>query len=796
MEDGDITARAKRIVELKRDGRIAAALEKAEALAAEHPRSLTAACLLGDLHYSVAIGARAAAAGSEKEPADAESHLRQGRDALLTAKSLAPDNADIAVALADLLAESSMYLEAEAELRRLMDVAKSDDVAAKRKLQALQALKEARDLAMRFPGSARARLLGPFLELQYMLAVSREHKDPSWSNGVERLVCDAVGAAKEFPNSTAAALFQARLLFVCGNHIDAEGECHRALALQHPTDPVEDCIPTGSIRGEDPQSRLSSVTRLFRDLLDKILQSAESYWENCLTSEKRQSFLSVRIDALENKCKMVEHSYDFSVSSACRFFKEHKSWRSWVCPLCSAKHTSTRLLLKHMVKRHSRSVLRRLQDIVDPTDSENHDTICFKERDEMFRLLFLEPNRGEVAKPVDKFHQDQQSQGTLLLENIKKNMVNLPTHKSATYESSNLQEIRELWLQFLECAVLDYGKSIVTLARSYLWDEFRKCMAGDREALRQKISADDIETTFSSHSAVDKETMKEEVLYQTGETPTLTADQDTRDSPSSNSHDINLVDIILRTLWCMEPLLDEVMKTKPICSKHGHGEPCVGVIVHKILHLWEKAEDHQQQLLPLANTVCRTLEDDNCFDERQDRSKRVSDTTVAILNGLHLPDVCLQLGIMSDTMRPETEAFVCKYHYPPAMKPMRPMGCGCKTCSPGQLNADPSKVEHICKQCSSAALKDPYSAVVIHCSMKMEDQQSLAEIWDDTLQPLMTFEYNHGTIFYGLAAMVLRGRGILFDMNSHEKLCMVFCFEMHTQYLKTQLGFTDILKRP
>ncbi|XP_073364272.1 uncharacterized protein [Aegilops tauschii subsp. strangulata] len=574
MEDGDITARAKRIVELKRDGHIAASLEKAEALAAEHPRSLTAVCLQGDLHYSAAIGARAATAGSEEEPADAESHLRRGRDALLMAKSLAPDNADIAVALADLLAESSMYLEAEAELRRamdmdaaaapkssqspvsstprerrqsyervinrlvaheagrLMDVAKSDDVAAKRKLQALQALKEARDLAKRFPGSARARLLGPFLELEYMLAASREHKDPAWSKGLERLVCDAVGAAKEFPNSTAAALFQARLLFVCGNHIDAEGECHRALALKHPTDPVEDCIPTGSIRGQDSQSRLSSVTGLFHDLLDKILQFAESFWENCLTSEKRQSFLSVRIDALENECRMVEHSYDFSVSSACSFFKEHKSWRSWVCLLCSAKHTSTRSLLKHMVKKHSRSVLRRLLDIVDPTvepesdclleglllckDSENHDTICFKERDEMFRLLFLEPNRGEVAKPVDKFHQDQQSQGTLLLENIKKNMANLPTHKSTTYESSNLQEIREFWLQFLKCAVLDYGKSIVTLAHSYLWDEFRKCMAGDGEALRQKMSADDIETTFSTHSVVDKETMKEEVLYQTG----------------------------------------------------------------------------------------------------------------------------------------------------------------------------------------------------------------------------------------------------------------------------------------
>lgn len=41
---------------------------------------------------------------------------------------------------------------------------------------------------------------------------------------------------------------------------------------------------------------------------------------------------------------------------------------------------------------------------------------------------------------------------------------------------------------------------------------------------------------------------KSKVNYdlKAGETPTLTADQDTRDSPSSNSHDINLVDIILR----------------------------------------------------------------------------------------------------------------------------------------------------------------------------------------------------------------------------------------------------------
>jgi hypothetical protein len=79
--------KAKRILQLKREGRIAQALERAESLDAENPGEVITQCLLGDLHFVAAVRAReTAAASSEKEPADAssrsETHLRSARDAL------------------------------------------------------------------------------------------------------------------------------------------------------------------------------------------------------------------------------------------------------------------------------------------------------------------------------------------------------------------------------------------------------------------------------------------------------------------------------------------------------------------------------------------------------------------------------------------------------------------------------------------------------------------------------------------------------------------------------------------
>ncbi|KAM0881213.1 hypothetical protein ACQ4PT_033095 [Festuca glaucescens] len=389
---------------------------------------------------------------------------------------------------------------------------------------AMRILKEARSLANRFPGSARAQLCHLLAQLQHMRSLPPEL---DMSKGMERLVRSAGIASQAFPNSAVIALFHAKLLSVSGRLDGAEAECHQALDMEDVSDPEEECVPPGSVGGDNYEERLSSVAEDFDWLLRQIIGRAEKFWENSLTSETKKRFLSVKVDALQDEYTKFDQSSLFSVQSALSFFKENNSWRFWMCPLCNSnkKHTMPGPLMEHMYKKHPRLVLPRLRSVVNSIlegesdglfdgvsftqDQDTHDIIRFKERSGIFAWLFSETIRGEKSRPFCDIMQENCTEGRKLLETMKKKMASLPTDKSTTDESPRFNEIRELWLQFLKHTVVDYGKIMLTLARTLIWSEFKKHMAGVHETACQRITADDIDDVFFTLSNADEQTMKE-----------------------------------------------------------------------------------------------------------------------------------------------------------------------------------------------------------------------------------------------------------------------------------------------
>ncbi|XP_014751714.1 uncharacterized protein LOC100824268 isoform X1 [Brachypodium distachyon] len=293
----DLVEKGKEIMRMKEEGQFGHALQLADVLAMKHPDSPLPPSLIGAIHYDAAIRAREAAAGSEEEVADAaalaETHLRAAHHAIIQVNSVAPDNIDNHIALAGVLVELSMFREAETALRRAWDLEANPPVTTQglhsrlgsstrdakdqsyerltnrivdHEIQkvsevrnshggALNALKEARSLAKRFPVSVRARLFEALIELEYMNNLPR---DLDRTKGLERLLQSANAIVETFPKSGVSASFRARLLFLLGRHDDAEAECNRALPL---VDLKEDTILPASIRGDKSE---------FDDLLSKI----------------------------------------------------------------------------------------------------------------------------------------------------------------------------------------------------------------------------------------------------------------------------------------------------------------------------------------------------------------------------------------------------------------------------------------------------------------------------------------------------------------------------------------------
>ncbi|TVU25162.1 hypothetical protein EJB05_27647, partial [Eragrostis curvula] len=565
----DVRAAARAVLLLDHEGDTDEALKQAHVLAAEHPKSAIAQRLVGDLRYAAAIRA-AAGDGSEKErEAEAAVHLRAARHALLATRRLAPDCVDVAVALGDVFCASKMYGLAESEFRRAqrvpcpvdpadnnvtyglygddedestaaerveearerarrlyatMTVEKLVPIAVERVLDvakdhgAAEGRKQAKRVAESFPNLARAQYLNAYMDLEFVRGLDATIDRTAF---LRRTLTIAERAAQAFPKSAVIASFHARLLFVLGEYDAAERECRRALVMKEPDDPQHDCIPPGSISGENRGARLVSLACEFHELLNRILVLASDYW-NSMTSERQQGFLFVRLDVLQGEYNKVDQLRAFTVSDVQSFVKEKGSWRYWVCPICvgNKKFLDTGLLLSHMCSKHPRAVLPRLQSVLDPKltekalegddsldglsfcqDSDQKDMITFDKRSDLFKWLFYAPSSGVGPKPFAEIRETKRHQGNMLLESIKERMKTLPADKSASEFAEALPEIHNLWHNFLRASVMDYRAIILTLARSFLWKELKKCMTEDQKATAKFISAADIDAVFTKEDA-------------------------------------------------------------------------------------------------------------------------------------------------------------------------------------------------------------------------------------------------------------------------------------------------------
>ncbi|XP_062198306.1 uncharacterized protein LOC133901029 [Phragmites australis] len=566
-----VRAAAREALLLDHEGHTDAALARARDLVLAHQGSATAHRLLGELRYAAAIRAARGKGSVEARKAAAAAHLRVARDALSAARRLVPDCVDIAAALGDALAASKMYGEAESEFLRAQRIPRPVDPAEHnaaygmydgyeherdpafaserveearerahasyarmtvqellpiavelvldvgRRLGASEARRQAKRVAETFPKLGRAQYLHAYMNLEFVRSL-----DPAIDKRafLRRTLVIAERAAQAFPNSAVIASFHARLLFILGEYDTAERECRRALHMKDPDDPQRDCIPPGSISGENHGARLISLACEFHELLNKILMAASDYWDSMSSERQRDGFLRVRFDVLQDEYSKVDLSHAFTMSDARSFVKEHKSWRFWVCPICHGKKfLDTGLLLSHMCSKHPRAVLPRLQSVLDPKltdkaleaddsldgvafcqDSDEQDMISFENRSDMFKWLFYLPSSGVGAKPFPEIRQKKCKKGNMLLESIKQKMKTLPTDKSSGEFAEALPEIQELWHNFLKASALDYREIILALARSFLWRELKKCMTEDPEVAAKWISAADIDAIFANEA--------------------------------------------------------------------------------------------------------------------------------------------------------------------------------------------------------------------------------------------------------------------------------------------------------
>lgn len=317
----------------------------------------------------------------------------------------------------------------------------------------VEARKKAKSMVDAMPNSARAQCFHGLMDLNFVYLLDEAIDKRSALRRSTLAILDR--AAERFPKSLVIASFRAKLLYILGDYDAAERDCRRGYTMKNPDDPADDCIPPGSIGGENKGDRLITHVSEFHELINKIVRTANLYW-NSMTQEQRGEFLSVRFDELQEDYNKVDRS-SFTMSDVLRFGEKHNSYRFWVCPLCgsgssSKKHTDTVSLLSHMCSKHQRAVLPRLRSVLDQEldrsafeddeysfnkvifsqDSDQRNIVCFEERDQMFKWLFDKPSSGVRTLALTELIETKRRTGALLLDNIKEKLKTLATDKSST----------------------------------------------------------------------------------------------------------------------------------------------------------------------------------------------------------------------------------------------------------------------------------------------------------------------------------------------------------------------------
>ncbi|KAB8115776.1 hypothetical protein EE612_056502 [Oryza sativa] len=557
------------ILRLHHEGGFSAAMARAVELGLKHGGSALVLNLVGTLHQVNYTACRVmsccgggAGSGREGSPAEdeEEEHKRAALSAFAAAAWLAPNCVDIAVSHAEMLSEVERYEEAYVELLRALGISDPADPAAhdvvydvcdgettlaarlgKAKVRTHRAIERLAELiCARFipaesvrvldgiklggDAAARARARAKHLATTYPFAprahLLRAHVDLERVRGLDpaidkrrflRRTLDMVqDTAYEFQRSLVVALFRAKLMFVLDQYDDAECECHRALAIESPFDPVVDDLPPGSVSGADYDARVCFVRNQLRTLIKKIIFSAAIYWRT-LTSEDEDSLISVRVKPLIQLCNRTDKSSAKTITDAVRFFKGNNSWSFLICPLSSRcdgrKFVDTSSLWGHLCNKHPEGHWRKLQSVLGSKlsentsvgdcslewitisqDSEKHDIFRLIKINDMFDSL-IRLIAGRTEPDLVEMRTEKCREGAEILEGIKKRLGTLPTDTSSSQFDEARVGIQNMWLKFLKVSVLDYRSVIFPLGK------LKKRMAGDPNIVGH-ISASKIDPIF------------------------------------------------------------------------------------------------------------------------------------------------------------------------------------------------------------------------------------------------------------------------------------------------------------
>nr|BAD46471.1 hypothetical protein [Oryza sativa Japonica Group] len=534
---------------LDRSRRHDEAIARVDELAAKHPESAAVAHLAGLLHYHATSRAMAA-----KDRQGVEAHCNTARDFYIKAKRLAPNCVEIAVRLA--LARLRCFNDGEAEpeieralaipfptdpaennvaydnalgttssrdrvekarrvalarrpeilsyvrnrsipgdVRTVLDYADSDGVA--------KAVKPAKEVALRYPYSARAHLIYAYIRLKFAQGMAPGIDNRTF---LSRILADLDKVASQFKTSLVLAMFRAKLSFLLGMYIPMTVECIRASTMEWPADPWDDDVPVKSVLGEKPEDRVASIRKEFGRLQKKLDVVAIDHMQS-LTIEERDSVLSVGLNSmLQHYTNEKIDEATKIVSEALSFVQKSGSWRYWICPYCVGKKIpNTDALLQHMRNKHPEgSVWPKLLSVLDPNlisdtsrgDHFSDDMTVYKDSEEQYVFHFkrILPPAVTDQRPFSEIRENKCTEGIKILEKIKLKLKNAPADILSTKFNEACAEIRDLWHDFLEISVLDFRVVILPHVMVFIWERFLQRMS--EKAASESVNAADIGVVF------------------------------------------------------------------------------------------------------------------------------------------------------------------------------------------------------------------------------------------------------------------------------------------------------------
>uniref|UniRef100_A0A0E0IN84 USP domain-containing protein n=1 Tax=Oryza nivara TaxID=4536 RepID=A0A0E0IN84_ORYNI len=578
---------------LDRSRRHDEAIARVDELAAKHPESAAVAHLAGLLHYHATSRAMAA-----KDRQGVEAHCNTARDFYIKAKRLAPNCVEIAVRLA--LARLRCFNDGEAEpeieralaipfptdpaennvaydnalgttssrdrvekarrvalarrpeilsyvrnrsipgdVRAVLDYADSDGVA--------KAVKPAKEVALRYPYSARAHLIYAYIRLKFAQGMAPGIDNRTF---LSRILADLDKVASQFKTSLVLAMFRAKLSFLLGMYIPMTVECIRASTMEWPADPWDDDVPVKSVLGEKPEDRVASIRKEFGRLQKKLDVVAIDHMQS-LTIEERDSVLSVGLNSmLQHYTNEKIDEATKIVSEALSFVQKSGSWRYWICPYCVGKKIpNTDALLQHMRNKHPEgSVWPKLLSVLDPNlisdtsrgDHFSDDMTVYKDSEEQYVFHFkrILPPAVTDQRPFSEIRENKCTEGIKILEKIKLKLKNAPADILSTEFNEACAEIRDLWHDFLEISVLDFRLSY-------------PINAANIDAIHPNVvdasSSNASNTDAVCHGIDDAQGRDAAVCPNVDDAPENNADDidavipDTADAPENNADDIDAV---------------------------------------------------------------------------------------------------------------------------------------------------------------------------------------------------------------------------------------------------------------